>query len=51
VTFRAGPSQRLYPFKGKIQEVAFYNADLSVDTNALALQSVLGTHETAGGNF
>jgi hypothetical protein len=51
VTFRAGPSQRLYPFKGKIQEVAFYNADLSVDTNALALQSVLGPHETAGGNF
>jgi hypothetical protein len=52
VTFRAGPSQRLYPFKGKIQEVALYGADLSVNsTNALNPQTVLSAHETAGGNI
>jgi hypothetical protein len=47
VTFRAGPSQRLYPFKGKIQEVALYNKDLSTG----GLQSILGPHEMAGGNI
>ena len=51
-TFRAGPSQRLYPFKGKIQEVALYNTDLSVDsTNALDIQSVLAVHEMSGGDL
>ena len=51
-TFRAGLSHRLYPFKGKIQEVALYNADLSVvGNNALSIQSVLAPHELSGGNF
>ena len=51
-TFRAGPFQRLYPFKGKIQEVALYNADLSVDSNnALDIESVLAPHELSGGNM
>ncbi len=52
-TFRAGVSQRLYPFKGKIQEVALYNADLSVgqDDNVLSLQLYLGPHEAANGNM
>jgi hypothetical protein len=57
-TFRAGPFQRLYPFKGKIQEVALYNADLSTSTigscavsGVLSLQAQLANHEQAGGNL
>ncbi len=37
----SGPQPRLYPFKGKIQEVAFYNCALSPVLN-------LGTHVTMG---
>ena len=52
-TFRAGPFQRLYPFKGKIQEVALYNADLSVvdGNNALDIERELAPHELSGGNL
>jgi hypothetical protein len=51
-TFKAGPFQRLYPFKGKIQDVALYNADLSVDSgNALVIDNVLASHELSGGNI
>jgi len=50
-TFKAGPFQRLYPFKGKIQEVALYNVDLSVYNNSIAIQGVLASHELSGGNF
>ena len=51
-TFKAGPFQRLYPFKGKIQEVALYNVDLSVDSsNALGIEFVLGQHELSGGDM
>jgi hypothetical protein len=44
------PPQRLYPFKGKIQEVAFYKQDLSAPNNA-GVQSTLRQHFMAGGNF
>jgi hypothetical protein len=44
------PPQRLYPFKGKIQEVAFYKRDLSAPNNA-GVQSTLRQHEMAGGNL
>ena len=50
-TFRAGPF-RLYPFKGKIQGVALYNTDLSVDSNnAQVIDTVLASHELSGGNM
>jgi hypothetical protein len=42
------PNQRLYPFKGKIQEVALYNVDLSAPNNQGL--GKLGGHESAGGN-
>jgi hypothetical protein len=45
-----GAPQRLYPFKGKIQEVALYKRDLSAPNNA-GIQSTLRCHETAGGNL
>ena len=52
VTFRQGAPQRLYPFKGKMQEVALYNRDLSVDAaNDLNLDSILGIHAVAAGLF
>lgn len=44
------PPQRLYPYRGKIQEVALYNIDLSGVNNA-GVSSTLGPHEAAGGNF
>ncbi len=44
------PTQRLYPFAGKIQEVALYKRDLSAPNNA-GVQSTLRQHENAGGNF
>jgi hypothetical protein len=52
-TFKAGPFQRLYPFKGKIQDVALYNADLSVvdGTNVLDIVRSLASHELSGGNI
>jgi hypothetical protein len=53
-TFKAGPVQRLYPFKGKIQEVALYSADLSVGyntSNILDIESILASHELSGGNM
>jgi len=51
-TFRTGASQRLYTFKGKIQEVALYDADLSVDSsNALNIQLWLAAHEVSGGDL
>ena len=46
------PANRLYPFKGKIQEVAFYNNSLvgaAPTYNGLA--QILGVHEATGGNF
>jgi hypothetical protein len=43
-------SQRLYPFKGKIQEVALYKSDLSAPNNA-GVQSTLAGHEMSGGNL
>ena len=46
----APPPQRLYPFKGKIQEVALYNCDLSAPNNG-GVSAILGVHEAAGGNF
>jgi hypothetical protein len=45
-----GAAQRLYPFKGKIQEVALYKRDLSAPNNA-GLQSTLASHEMNGGNL
>jgi hypothetical protein len=44
------PPQRLYPFKGKIQEVAFYKRDLSAPNNT-GVQTTLRQHEMAGGNL
>jgi hypothetical protein len=43
------PKQRLYPFKGKIQEVALYNIDLSAPNNQ-GCGKLIG-HESAGGNL
>jgi Concanavalin A-like lectin/glucanases superfamily len=46
------PAQRLYPFNGKIQEVALYNVDLSGGApNDGGLTTVLGPHQAAGGSF
>lgn len=45
-----GGSQRLYPFKGKIQEVALYDVDLAGPTYA-GMHSVLLSHLTSGGNL
>jgi hypothetical protein len=57
-TFRVGPFQRLYPFKGKIQEVALYKADLSTSSTdtcsvsgVLSIQGQLANHVMAGGNM
>jgi hypothetical protein len=44
------PPQRLYPFKGRIQEVALYKSDLSAPNNA-GVQTTLRQHEMAGGNL
>jgi hypothetical protein len=41
---------RLYPFKGKIQEVALYKTDLSAPNNT-GVQTILATHELSGGNL
>jgi hypothetical protein len=46
------PAHRLYPFKGKIQEVALYNCSLVGSApNFNGLASNLGVHELAGGNI
>lgn len=46
------PAQRLYPFNGRIQEVALYNVDLSGGApNDGGVSTTLGPHEAAGGNF
>lgn len=46
-----GPySLPIYPFKGKIQEVALYKRDLSAPNNA-GVQATLAAHEMAGGNL
>jgi hypothetical protein len=46
------PAQRLYPFNGRIQEVALYNVDLSGGApNDGGIMTTLGPHEAAGGNF
>ena len=46
------PHQRLYPFKGKIQEVALYNKDLSGGPpDYPGVTTTLGPHEVAGGKF
>ena len=46
-----GPfSLPIYPFKGKIQEVALYRRDLSAPNNA-GVQATLAAHEMAGGNL
>jgi hypothetical protein len=48
----APPANRLYPFKGQIQEVAFYNTSLvGPAPNFNGLASILGVHEATGGNF
>jgi hypothetical protein len=44
------PPQRLYPFKGKIQEVALYNKDLSAPDNA-GIMTSLTPHVTSGLNL
>ncbi len=44
------PPQRLYPFKGRIQEVALYKRDLSAPNNA-GVQLDLRQHFMAGGNL
>jgi len=43
------PAQRLYPFKGYIQEVALYNTDLSAPNNQ-GLGNLAG-HEQSGGDI
>jgi hypothetical protein len=46
------PPQRLYPFNGRIQEVALYNVDLSGGApNDGGVMTILGPHEAAGGSF
>jgi hypothetical protein len=46
-----GPfSLPIYPFKGKIQEVALYKRDLSAPNNA-GVQATLAAHEMTGGNL
>ena len=42
------PPHRLYPFKGRIQEVALYKSDLSANAGA---QTILASHFLAGGNM
>jgi len=46
------PNARLYPFYGQIQEVAFYNVDLSggAPTDP-GVSGTLAVHEMAGGEF
>jgi hypothetical protein len=44
------PPQRLYPFHGKIQEVALYKRDLSAPNNT-GVQTTLASHELAGGDI
>jgi hypothetical protein len=44
------PSHRLYPFNGRIQEVALYKRDLSAPNNT-GVQTTLRQHEMAGGNL
>jgi hypothetical protein len=41
-------AQRLYPFKGRIQEVALYKGDLSAGTCKI---QILASHEMSGGNL
>jgi hypothetical protein len=50
LSFGGIPSQRLYPFKGNIQEAALYEIDLSAPDNA-GIQSTLASHETSGGGM
>ncbi len=46
------PANRLYPFKGEIQEVALYNGSLvGPPPNFNGLASILGVHELTGGSF
>ena len=46
------PTQRLYPFKGSIQEVALYKKDLAgPPPDFPGLLTTLGPHEQAGGYF
>jgi hypothetical protein len=44
------PPQRLYPFKGKIQEAALYNIDLSAPDNA-GIMNTLAMHIMSGFNI
>ena len=46
------PAHRLYPFKGKIQEVALYNTDLSIyqGNPGAGLQQTIIPHAISGGN-
>jgi hypothetical protein len=44
------PLHRLYPFKGKIQEVALYKRDLSAPANS-GVQTTLVSHELSGGHM
>ncbi len=50
LTLNTPSGDRLYPFKGKIQEVALYKRDLSAPKNA-GVQTTLASHEMAGGNM
>lgn len=50
LTFIPFSTDRLYPFKGKIQEVAFYRQDLSEPNNS-GVQTTLAGHEMSGGNL
>ena len=46
------PTQRLYPFKGRIQEVALYKRDLvGPPPDFEGLTTTLGPHLAIGGNF
>ena len=48
-TVAGNPAHRLYPFKGKIQEVALYKRDLSAPANS-GVQTTLVSHELSGGH-
>jgi hypothetical protein len=48
-TVAGNPAHRLYPFKGRIQEVALYKTDLSAPSNA-GVQKTLVSHELSGGH-
>jgi hypothetical protein len=51
LSFGGTPSHRLYPFKGKIQEVALYKSNLAGSgPNFDDLFKKLVPHETSGGN-